>query len=153
MKPSTDWTVKSRIWQRVARWAGGHSKSEETTGLLCVVGLMDPLARPVLNTKIILNKSGTVGACLVLRQRVCVRQHHYSRRCLIALVLRWTEKLAQMKTKEGAGCCLTGHVFSLLPCNWVIYGHIWQITLRCSYAPQILLRRDVYLSTLCLGKD
>lgn len=62
----------------VERGGRAEGQGKETIALLCVDAFMimkvEPgwPRRPVLDTKIILNKSGTVGACLVLRQRVCV---------------------------------------------------------------------------------
>ena len=114
--------VKSSIWLKVARWAGGtHRETERRQLVSCV--LYDNESGPrwpagqSWNTKIILNKSGTVGACLVLRQRGCVTAPLFTRTPnYISLTpdrntvfIRWPKR--KRKIKQGRGC-LAGFVFT-----------------------------------------
>lgn len=114
-------------------------------------------ARPVLNTKIILYKSGTVGACLVLRQRVCVTGPLFTKmpNCISPTLDRktaltnwpgWRPKKVQMLF----GWTCFPHIYYIIESFMLTFGKShWKF--RCT--AQILLRRYVYLSTVCLAKE
>lgn len=139
----------------------GHSETEDTIGLLCVERFYDNESgprwpRPGPEHKDHSQQSPVLWAPAWCWGSECVWQHHYSRRCLIALVLRWIEK--QNKTnyrwpewepKLSSDAVCSGRVFSILSHFW---SHLENYNLKFSCCTeQILFKRCVYVPTLIPG--